>query len=173
MCRLLHIASLEADCFAPPAAGPCRVSSRQKLSPAQRAGLAFQRKLSRALPFAEAAVRPSAWLAFRDRHGAGLAQPDVFVQPLPDGSVLLLEAKLKLSPIAVAEALRQVEGLYLPLLAALFPAAAQRAVVVGRYLGQESAVPLAELGWRDLGPRPLLAFWDGQRGLGALARGTA
>lgn len=178
MCRLLHTPSLEAVCFAPPGAGVCR-SARQKLTPAQRAGLAFQRKLSKALPFgpgpssgnaAGAALYSAPWLAFRDRNGAGLAQPDAFVCPLPDGSVLLLEAKLKLTAAAVAEARRQVERLYLPLLAALFPGAAQRAAIVGRYLGGEAAVPLAELGWADLRPEPLLTFWNGQRSLAGLGQ---
>jgi hypothetical protein len=181
MCRLLHIDSLEAVCFAP---GDRRPSSRQKLSPAQRAGLAFQRKLAKALPFSAAerseagisgdssAERPilhiSSWLAFRDRNGAGLAQPDIFALPLPDDSVLLVEAKLKLTERAISEAARQVEGLYGPLLHAFYGRDV-KSLIVGRFLGSRTAVPLAELSWRDLGAVPLLAFWDGKRGLEGLA----
>jgi hypothetical protein len=115
-------------------------------------------------------VYSSSWLAFRDRNGAGLAQPDVFVLPLPDGSLLLLEAKLKLTERAISEAARQVEGLYAPLLSALFPAAGTvRTAIVGRYLGSRRAAPLAEISWRDLGAVPLLSFWDGKRDLRGLA----
>jgi hypothetical protein len=163
VCRVLHTPSLEAVCLA---ASPRRPSSRQRMTAAQKAGLAFQRKLARALPSSTSGP----WIAFRDRNGAGLAQPDLYIQPLPDGSVLLFEAKLKLTAVAVAEARRQVEGLYLPLLSQLYPNAPLRAAITGRYLaeGATGARPLTELSWRDFEETPMLTYWDAKRELGGL-----
>ena len=68
--------------------------SRRRLSAPQRAGLAFQRKVCKALTHFGQSCKAGAWISYHDRVGPGLAQPDV-VLILPEG-VLVLEIKLKL-----------------------------------------------------------------------------
>ncbi len=164
MCRILHLPSLANIAPCPPIFSG---QSPRALSKAQRAGLAFQHRLAKSLaaicpPNAE--CHESGWFAFRDRNGPGCASPDVVVRPLADGSLLLVEAKLKLSPVALEEGLAQLQGLYAPLLRAAYPATPLRLLLVGKFLAAGSrAVPLAELRGRDLGEAPLVAFWSGGR----------
>jgi hypothetical protein len=161
VCRALHLPSLANVASCPPA-----FRGATRLSKAQRAGLAFQKKLFLAL----AAIAPpnaecqtNSWFSFRDRNGPGCASPDIFVRPLADGSILLVEAKLKLSAAALDEGLKQLLSLYSPLFQTIFPESALRLLLVGRYLSPASAgsVPLTELVGRDLGSVPTVAFWPG------------
>ena len=160
MCRAIHLPSLANVTPCPPIFS---AQAPRALSKAQRAGLAFQHRLAKGLaaicpPNAE--CRESGWFSFRDRNGPGCASPDVVVRPLPDGSLLLVEAKLKLSLPALEEGLAQLQELYAPLLRTAYPATPLRLLLVGKFLAAGSrAVPLAELRGRDLDETPLVAFW--------------
>lgn len=97
------------------AAAPAFARGRPRLSKPQRAGLAFQRKVGKALVHFGSCCREGAWISYRDRGGLGLAQPDVMLV-LPEG-VLVLEIKLKFT----LRAIPQLDALYVPLLQHLFP----------------------------------------------------
>lgn len=161
MCRVLHLPSLANVAPCPPA-----FRGATRLTKAQRAGLAFQKKLFGALSSITppgATCQTNSWFSFRDRNGPGCASPDIFVRPLADGSILLVEAKLKLSAVALEEGLKQLLDLYSPLFRTVFPESALRLLLVGRYLSPASAGsgPLTELVGRDLSETPTVAFWPG------------
>lgn len=97
------------------AAAPAFARGKPRLSGPQRAGLAFQRKVGRALTHFGPCCRTGSWISYYDHSGPGLAQPDV-VLVLPEG-VLVLEIKLKFT----LRAIPQLDALYVPLLQHLFP----------------------------------------------------
>jgi hypothetical protein len=109
-----------------------------------------------------------------------LAQPDIFALPLPDAGLLLCEVKLTLHSAAVAEAGRQLERLYAPLLSAIWPGVPQRWAIIGKRRGTDGVprvwsareVTLSEIepaafpglpgaAGGGNGP-PLLLCWDGR-----------
>lgn len=100
----------------------------KRLTGAKAAGLAFERKLGKALPgilasspFSDFQICQGVWLEFQDSSGRGFAQPDFFLLPPTDSILapqfgLLLECKLSLT----ARGWMQMEKLYLPLLRRLY-----------------------------------------------------
>lgn len=106
---------------------------KSALTPWQRQGLAYERRVARALP--KACHGP--WLNFEDENGFGACQPDLV---LAIGENLwVLEVKLTYTEAALA----QLEGLYLPVLGAFYKLR-PRGLVVAKAIGR--------------GPRPQVLF---------------
>jgi hypothetical protein len=85
-------------------------------NPYSRAGLAFERKVKKALTSvarsAGATLEPNPWFTFRDANGDGVCSPDAILNLLPK-YVIVVEVKLKY--VLGAEA--KLKGLYLPVVA--------------------------------------------------------
>ena len=119
----------------PPSANP--FPARRRMTAAQKEGRGFEKEVVKALVkgLGEKTIYPARWLKYSDDGGLNLlAQPDVFALPLADESLLLLEAKLTLSAVAVEEGLTQLRELYAPLLSFLWPGMFIRLALVGKYL---------------------------------------
>lgn len=104
-------------------------------SPAARAGLAFQRKVGRALRACandiDAILESEPWFTFRDANGDGCCAPD-FILTLPDSDAIVIEVKLKY----VLGAEVKLKQLYLPVVAKArnLPVACVKPLVITKIL---------------------------------------
>lgn len=195
MCREISPGARVAARVCP--AGFAPFAPRRKMTAAQKEGRAFERGAAAALTRAlgdgrgAAPVFAGRWIEWRElatgrdgREVAGpvmLAQPDIFALPLPDAGLLLLEVKLTLHSAAIAEATRQLERLYGPLLSAIWPGVPQRWAIVGKRAGErekgtarvwnarevtlseiEPGAPASSPGLPGAVRPPLLLSWDGR-----------
>jgi hypothetical protein len=98
-----------------------------RLNPKQREGKAYEEALTKWLPsqsiFSGAELLDSPWIRFEDSNGMGFAQPDIVA--LFEDELWIFEAKLTY----VASAHDQLERLYSPLLAEIYPDLPQQLVV--------------------------------------------
>lgn len=126
------------------------------MSAAQCAGLAYENRLRKAL-----GALPPPWIEFYRGAERHFAHPDILAMPMQDGSILLIEAKLKLTEHSVVKALRQLNDKYIPLVEALW-SGRLRLAVVGRYLEDGvSTEPLGDVVLDDLDATPrLFQWWD-------------
>lgn len=71
--------------------------STRHMSAAQKAGLRFERAMTKALP----GWRSRTWFQFSDQNGVGWASPDLFL--VQDDCVILIECKLTDTPAAIPQ----------------------------------------------------------------------
>lgn len=144
----------------PPASVAARARNQRGVS--IRAGLAYQRKVGKALHPLGAVLREGPWISFFDRNGPGLAQPDLLI--LSPAGPVLIEVKLTYTDLAIP----QLDFLYVPLvahLAEVSPRQVRRAILCKHLTA--SAVepkPASECCLADatpLGIPPLTMFWSG------------
>ena len=136
---------------------PFRGSPKNRLSAPMRAGLAFQRRLGKALLASVFPVHSGPWIRFKDASGVHFAQPDFLLWPASPSPVVV-EVKLTFCP----EAFAQLSFLYVPLLEKLL-CREVRPIVVCKNLGSfqgrvHSLAKARELA--DLCPRGVF-FWNG------------
>ena len=93
-------------------------SSTRGMTAAQKAGLAFEKKIGRQLrQYWGKAHLPGPWIEFEDDNGPGRAQPDhVIVDPLGRWNIII---ECKLSYFTLAEC--ELSELYHPLVTHVFP----------------------------------------------------
>lgn len=95
-------------------------SKRSPKARAQKAGLAYEKKVGRTLKRMlrqeelEGELRANQWVQFSDENGIGWAQPDFYL--LMENGILLMECKLTQSDSATPQLL----SLYLPLLRKIY-----------------------------------------------------
>lgn len=110
---------------------PAFTKGLPRLSAPQRAGLALQKKVGRALMHFGSDCRTGPWISYCDQTGPGLAQPDIVL--VLSGGVLVLEIKLKFT----LQAVPQLDALYVPLLQHLFPAQPIWRAILCKYAAPE------------------------------------
>jgi len=88
--------------------GPSPFGSPRGITASQKAGLAYQRKVGKALGEIFEYCHEGVWFEFQDKNGFGLCQPDVLIET--DGVVWLVEIKLSWCK----EAATQLKELYIP-----------------------------------------------------------
>jgi hypothetical protein len=87
-------------------------------SPAQKLGLAYERKLGKALQaaFGPANVAHGPWFRFEDSLGEAFCSPDFILRVGPSGGIVIVEAKLSYVPEAIEKLLK----LYCPVIGHIF-----------------------------------------------------
>src|SRR5215469_10687813 len=88
--------------------GPSPFGSPRGITPSQKAGLAYQRKVGKALGEIFEYCHDGLWFEFQDKNGFGLCQPDFLIET--EGTVWIVEVKLSWC----REAATQLEDLYIP-----------------------------------------------------------
>jgi hypothetical protein len=88
--------------------GPSPFGTPRGITPSQKAGLAYQRKVGKALGEIFEYCHESLWFEFQDKNGFGICQPDVVIET--DGVVWIAEIKLSWCK----EAATQLSDLYIP-----------------------------------------------------------
>lgn len=133
-------------------------------SAAARAGLAYQRRVTKALEPLGPSLMANPWISFLDAHGPGMAQPDLLLVGAGLVAPTLIEIKLTYTELAVA----QLDLLYVPLVAHLFGVSQSqiRRIILCKHLTAAAFAPKAaqECCLEDgvpLGEPPLTTFWSG------------
>lgn len=119
-----------------------RTEGRRHLTASQRRGLRYERRVERPLRQSlppETELVHGQWIAYKDQGGLGLAQPDYYAV---NGEFLwIFECKLTYTDIAR----QQLQYLYSPLLAHIYPDLHQILVIIAKNLTPSAPLPVADL----------------------------
>lgn len=135
---------------------PSFAAGKRRMTAARRAGLAFEKRVRKELNCDE-----PEWILYHDRAGEHYAHPDILSHPMMDGSILLLEVKLKLTRKAIFRAREQMNERYIPLAKFLFDGRRIRTGIVGKFLDGTQAHAFSDVVLTDLNSSPALFHWDG------------